>query len=251
MSACRCCSLALCLMPLLLLVAGCGPVEPIQPARSEAILDAMYDKHRETMVDQLRRYGIRDKRVLEAMMSVKRHLYVPQDYREAADAYGNHPCPIGHGQTISQPYIVAYMTERMQLNEGEKVLEIGTGSGYQAAILAEMGVAVYSVEIIPELADHARRALAADGYDGVKVLTGDGYQGWPEHAPFDAIIVTCAPEDVPQALVAQLRDGGRMIVPVGVGSQRLVMLRKHKGRVERIRDLDVRFVPMVRGSERE
>ncbi|MCX7591796.1 MAG: protein-L-isoaspartate(D-aspartate) O-methyltransferase [Kiritimatiellae bacterium] len=210
--------------------------------------DAAWEPLRAAMVQQIRDYGVRDERVLRAMAKVRRHVYIPEAYR-GRDAYGDHPCPIGHDQTISQPYIVAYMTEKMNLKPGEKVLEIGTGSGYQAAILAEMGAKVYTIEIIPELADHARRVLTREGYGQVKVLTGDGYKGWPEHAPFDAIIVTCAPTEVPQALVDQLADGGRMILPLGAGIQRLVILRKKGNKVEQEEDLPVRFVPMVRGKE--
>jgi len=198
------------------------------------------------MVRQLLNYRIRDRRVIAAMKKVRRHLYIPEPQRHQHSAYGDHAWSIGHGQTISQPYVVAYMTERMQVEPGEKVLEIGTGSGYQAAVLAEMGAEVYTIEIIPALADHARRVLASEGYDRVKVLTGDGYKGWPEHAPFDVVIVTCAPEEVPQALVDQLRNGGRMIVPVGVGVQRLVILTKQHGQVRQTDDLRVRFVPMVK-----
>ena len=152
-------------------------------------------------------------------------------------------------QTISQPYIVAYMTEKLALKPGEKVLEIGTGSGYQAAVLAECGADVYTIEIIPELARHARAALDAEGYGHVRVKAGDGYKGWPEEAPFDAVIVTCAPEEVPAALVEQVKEGGRMILPLGTVFQRLVILRKKDGRVHQENDLPVRFVPMVRGRE--
>ena len=201
-----------------------------------------------TMIAQIERYGIRDPRVIQAMAKVQRHRFIPEKYLGVSDSYGDHPCPIGFGQTISQPYIVAYMTERIAPETGDKVLEIGTGSGYQAAILAELGADVYTIEIIPELADHARKALAGEGYAKVHVRTGDGYKGWPEHAPFDAIIVTCAPDDVPPALVEQLRDGGRMIVPVGEGTQRLVILRKKDGKVEKEEDLAVVFVPMVHGK---
>ena len=200
------------------------------------------------MIDQLKAYGIRDAGILEAMKTVPRHEYIPESFRSMCDPYGDHPCPIGYGQTISQPYIVAYMTEKIAPKPGDRILEVGTGSGYQAAILAELGADVYSIEIIPELADHARRVLAQEGFPNVHVLTGDGYKGWPEHAPFDAVIVTCAPEDMPQTLVDQMKDGGRMIVPVGEGFQRLVILRKKDGEVEQIKDLPVRFVPMVHGS---
>ena len=199
------------------------------------------------MVRGLRRYGVHDEHVLAAMGKVRRHIFIPENYRDRRDAYGDYPSPIGHGQTISQPYIVAYMTEKLKVKRGDRILEIGTGSGYQAAILAECGAEVYSIEIVPELAQHARDVLDKEGYKNVHVLTGDGYKGWPEKSPFDAIIATCAPEEVPQALVDQLKDGGRMILPVGdFGYQRLVILRKKSGKISEEDDLPVRFVPMVR-----
>jgi protein-L-isoaspartate(D-aspartate) O-methyltransferase len=204
-----------------------------------------YQVERAAMVQLLQAYGIKDKGVLAAMLNVRRHMYIPSQYRWRCNPYGDHPCPIGYGQTISQPYIVAYMTERMSLKKGEKVLEIGTGSGYQAAILAEMGANVHSIEIVRELAEHARKVLDSHGYKNIKLLRGDGYKGWPKHAPYDAIIVTCAPEKVPQKLVEQLKEGGRMILPVGKWSQRLIILRKKKGKVKKENDLHVRFVPMV------
>ena len=204
-----------------------------------------YQVKRAAMAQLLRAYGVRDKRVLAAMLNVRRHMYIPSQYRWRCNPYGDHPCPIGYGQTISQPYIVAYMTERMNLKKGEKVLEIGTGSGYQAAILAEMGVNVHSIEIVKELAEHARKVLESEGYKKVQLLRGDGYKGWSKHAPYDAIIVTCAPEKVPRKLVEQLKEGGRMILPVGTWRQRLVILRKKKGKVVQEDDLAVRFVPMV------
>lgn len=205
----------------------------------------LYSEARQVMVRGLHFYGITNEAVIAAMSKVRRHMFIPSGYRDLCAPYGDHPCPIGYGQTISQPYIVAYMTERLDPQKGEKVLEIGAGSGYQAAVLAEMGVSVYSVEIIEPLARHASAALAGEGYSQVRLLRGDGFLGWPEHAPYDAIIVTCAPENVPQALTEQLKENGRMIIPVGVDSQFLVMLRKKQGRIIRETDLPVRFVPMV------
>ena len=207
------------------------------------------DAERKAMVEVLRHYKIQDERVIEAMGKVRRHVYIPSAHHGRRDPYGDHPCPIGHGQTISQPFIVAYMTQRIEVKPDMRVLEIGTGSGYQAAILAELEAEVYSIEIIPELAAHAREVLAAEGYADVKVKTGDGYKGWPEHAPFDAIIVTCAPNEIPEALVEQLKDGGRMILPVGSGVQQLVVLEKSGDSFREIPDMYVRFVPMVRGRE--
>ena len=208
--------------------------------------DAGWVPRRQAMVAQLKAYHITDTCVLTAMGKVRRHVFIPVACRDVNHAYADAPCPIGRGQTISQPCIVAYMTEKLVLKPGDKVLEIGTGSGYQAAVLAECGADVYTIEIIPELARHARAALDAEGYQRIHILTGDGYKGWPEHSPFDAIIVTCAPDEVPSALVDQLKEGGRLIAPVGRGSQRLVVLRKQRGQVEQTDDLPVRFVPMVR-----
>jgi protein-L-isoaspartate(D-aspartate) O-methyltransferase len=196
------------------------------------------------MVDeQLRARGIRDARVLDAMTRVPRHAFVPAAGRD--DAYGDHPLPIGHGQTISQPYIVAFMSEALRLEPTHRVLEIGTGSGYQAAVLGELAGDVYTIEIIPELAESARRTLAENGYDNVTVRSGNGYLGWPEHAPYDRIMVTAAPEEVPQALVDQLKVGGLMAIPVGVGVQELRILRRTPGGLETIDTLPVRFVPMT------
>jgi len=158
--------------------------------------------------------GVTDSGVLQAMRSVPRHDFVPEAY--VNQAYEDHPLPIGYGQTISQPYIVAWMTELLDLQPGEKVLEIGTGSGYQAAVLAELeGIDVYTIEIVPELADLAAERLGAPGYSHVTTCQGDGYYGWPEHAPYDAIIVTAAPDHLPQPLVAQLTAGGRLVIPIG------------------------------------
>ncbi|HOW98250.1 MAG TPA: protein-L-isoaspartate(D-aspartate) O-methyltransferase [Kiritimatiellia bacterium] len=229
-------------LALLAVTGGCSGASE-HPPQEEGMTDKAVG-----MVEVLKAYGLRDPDVLRAMGKVRRPEYIPERYRDGSDPWGDHPCSIGHGQTISQPFIVAYMTERMAPWKGEKFLEIGTGSGYQAAVLAELGAEVFTIEIIPELAEHARRALAAEGYARVNVRAGDGYRGWPEHAPFDAILVTCAPEEIPPALVDQLKDGGRMILPVGeAGAQRLVILRKKDGRVTVEDDLPVRFVPMVRG----
>jgi protein-L-isoaspartate(D-aspartate) O-methyltransferase len=211
--------------------------------------DRSWDAEREAMVRQLVAHRITEARVLHAMRQVPRHAFIPWEHRAAVNPYGDHPCPIGYGQTISQPFIVAYMTEKLQVRIGERILEIGSGSGYQAAILAEMGADVYSVEVAVPLAESARQALAAAGYGRIHMRTGDGYNGWPEEAPFDAVIVTCAPAEVPRAIVEQLKDGGRMIVPVGETFQRLVILRKRQGHVTQEEDLAVRFVPMVHGSQ--
>jgi protein-L-isoaspartate(D-aspartate) O-methyltransferase len=194
---------------------------------------------------QIRSRGVKDRRVLAAMERVPRHEFVPADQRP--HAYEDRPLPIGEGQTISQPYIVALMTELLEVEEGDKVLEIGTGSGYQAAILAELTPHVYTIEIIASLAERAQETLRRLGYETVHVKAGDGYLGWPEHAPFDGIIVTCAPEEVPQALIEQLKEGGRIVIPVGPQwtHQTLYVLRKSEGRLRQKEVIPVRFVPMV------
>lgn len=198
----------------------------------------------DAMMRDLVAYGIRDERVLDAMRRVPRHAYIPENMRRGGE-YGDHPVPIGYGQTISQPYIVAYMMEMLGVRDGEKVLEIGTGSGYQAAVLVELGARVFSLEVVPELAEHARAVLEANGCD-VKIRVGDGYEGWPEEAPFDAIIGTCAAGEIPQKLVSQLRENGRLFMPIGESDfQRLVMIRRTKEGMTRFDDLPVRFVPMV------
>jgi len=198
---------------------------------------------RENLVDLLAVEGIRDARVLDALRRVERHRFVPDQVLDRA--YDNRPLPIGSGQTISQPYVVAYMTEILQLNESHRVLEIGTGSGYQAAVLAEVAGEVYSIEILPELGENAAALLTELGYDNIHVRIGDGYQGWPEMAPFDAVIVTAAPDHIPQPLVDQLAVGGRMIIPVGDDYQRLTLILRTSEGVEVIDDLPVRFVPMT------
>ncbi len=197
-----------------------------------------------TMVDeQLRARGIKDPRVLEAMARVPRHLFVPEGQRD--EAYGDFPLPIGHGQTISQPYIVAFMTEALRLEPTHRVLEIGTGSGYQAAVLAELAGQVFTIEIIEELAASARRTLSEAGYTNVTVRTGNGYLGWLEHAPYDRIMVTAAPENVPPALVEQLKIDGLMAIPVGSLTQELRVLRRTSSGLETLVTLPVRFVPMT------
>lgn len=195
------------------------------------------------------RYSIRDERVLRAMSEIPRHLFIPENFRLFADPYGDHPCSIGHGQTISQPYIVAYMTEKLNPQPGEKVLEVGSGSGYQSAVLAALGAKVYTVEAIPDLAEHVRRVFAEQGVANSQVRCADGYTGWPEAAPFDVIIGTCAPDEVPPALVEQLAEGGRMMLPVGEGFQRLVILRRSGGVLTQTDDIPVCFVPMVHPPE--
>jgi len=201
---------------------------------------------RQRMVtEQLKARGISDERVLNAMNKVPREEFVPPDSR--AGSYEDGPLPIGYGQTISQPYIVAFMTEQLRLKPSDRVLEIGTGSGYQAAILAELVSEVYSIEIVEPLAKNAEATLQRLGYENVHVKIGDGYKGWPEAAPFDAIIVTCAPDKVPQPLVDQLKDDGRMVIPVGDRfAQELYLLEKKNGQLKQSATLPVRFVPMER-----
>jgi protein-L-isoaspartate(D-aspartate) O-methyltransferase len=199
---------------------------------------------REQMVrEQLRARDIRDSRVLEAMSTVPRHLFIPEPQR--AQAYEDHPLPIGHGQTISQPYIVAFMTQALDVAPEHKVLEIGTGSGYQAAVLARLVRDVYTIEIVEPLATRSRATLKELGFHNVHVRTGNGYLGWPEEAPFDRIIVTAAPEEVPPALVAQLKIGGRMAIPVGSITQELRILRRTAQGLDTLETLPVRFVPMT------
>ncbi len=198
---------------------------------------------RQQMVDtQIRAREVRSEAVLQAMARVPRHLFVPESLRPYV--YEDRPLPIGRGQTISQPYIVGYMTDVLQLEPAHRVLEIGTGSGYQAAVLAEIAKHVYSIEIVPELAEGARRALTDAGYRNVDVRTGNGYLGWPDRAPFDRIIVTAAPPTIPKALVDQLAVGGIMVVPVGTDYQEIVVISR-SGRDGETRTIAVRFVPMV------
>jgi protein-L-isoaspartate(D-aspartate) O-methyltransferase len=206
-----------------------------------------YAKSRADMVKyQIRQRDVRDEAVLKAMSTVPRHEFVPVDYQ--AQAYNDHPLPIGYGQTISQPFIVALMSELIDLQPGDRVLEIGTGSGYQAAILAQLTDEVYTIEIIPELAERAQNDFDRLGYDQITAKQGDGYWGWEEYAPFEAIIVTAAPDHVPQPLVKQLADGGKMVIPIGPpgGYQSLWLLERKGDEVLRYNWGGVRFVPLTR-----
>jgi protein-L-isoaspartate(D-aspartate) O-methyltransferase len=202
------------------------------------------DSLRSDMVEtQIQARGIEDTRVLRAMRTVERHRFVPEPFR--ALSYRDGPLPIGEDQTISQPFIVALMTELLDLEKGDKVLEVGTGSGYQAAVLAELTDEVYSIEIVDVLAMRAESTLLSLGYETVRVRIGDGYQGWPEHAPFDGIIVTCAPPYIPQPLIDQLAEGGRMVIPVGVHIQELELIERVEGEILERSVIPVRFVPMT------
>jgi protein-L-isoaspartate(D-aspartate) O-methyltransferase len=220
-------------------------VEDVIPTY-DAIFSDEYASVREEMVaTQIEARGVSIPTVLNAMRTVPRHEFVLEQYIDRA--YSDHPLPINHGQTISQPYIVALMSELLEIEVGEKVLEIGTGSGYQAAVLGEMGADVYTVEIIPELAQEARHRLDKLGYTQINSLTADGYFGWKEHAPFDAIIVTAAPDHLPQPLANQLAEGGRLVIPIGpVGDfQTLWLFEKTDGELQATNMGDVRFVPLT------
>jgi protein-L-isoaspartate(D-aspartate) O-methyltransferase len=220
---------------LVVLTAMCAPEAGQQPDRA--------DERRRMVEQQLRARDIKDARVLAAMERVPRHRFVPESVR--AEAYNDHPVPIGHGQTISQPYIVGFMSEALEIAPEDRVLEIGTGSGYQAAILGELAREVYTMEIIEPLAASARATLDSLGYRNIHVRAGNGYDGWPEHAPYDRIIVTAAPPEVPSALVEQLKPGGLMAVPVGTVIQELKILRRTESGVETLKTLPVQFVPMT------
>ena len=208
---------------------------------------SVYSEKKDRMIkEQIMARGVRDPLVISAMRKVDRHLFVPALLRWRA--YEDGPLPIGHGQTISQPYIVAFMTEALDLNSDDVVLEIGTGSGYQAAILAEIAKQVYTIEILKPLADQSRERLKELGYANIKVKHGDGYLGWPEHAPFDKIIVTAAPDEIPMELVRQLKVGGKMVIPVGSLFQELYLITKTEDGFTKKAILPVRFVPMVKGE---
>lgn len=223
--------------------AGCVGAQERERSASDP-----YERERLAMVRLIEGYGVADAATLAAMRSVPRHEFVPEGYRRRA--YGDHPLPIGYGQTISQPYIVAYMTETLKPEPGMKVLEVGTGSGYQAAVLAEIGCEVYTVEIFSALATSARQRLERLDFANVTVRHADGHYGWSEVAPFDAIIVTAAAGYIPPALVEQLKPGGRMVIPVGsvYGIQNLILVEKDAaGDVRTYNLLPVRFVPMLKG----
>lgn len=224
------------------LAPSCADAAAPKPA-AQIDDEATMSKRSKMVVEQIEARGVVDPRVLAAMRDVPRHAFVPDTLD--ADAYRDHPLPIGKGQTISQPYIVAAMSELARLQPGDKALEIGTGSGYGAAILSRLVERVYSIEIIPELAESAKKALASLGYDNVEVIVGDGYRGLPEQAPFDAILVTAAPGHVPQPLLDQLAEGGRLVIPVGSGFQELRVYEKKNGEVEGHTVFPVRFVPMT------
>jgi protein-L-isoaspartate(D-aspartate) O-methyltransferase len=227
-----------------LLVAGYAHGLGSGRLAAQALHDSLLTARHRMVQDQIKARGIKDQGVLSAMLKVQRERFVPSDV--AAQAYADRPLPIGHGQTISQPFIVAYMTEALQVTNNKKVLEIGTGSGYQAAVLGELAREVYTIEIVPELADRARNTLAALGYRNVRVRTGDGYLGWPEQAPFDAIMVTAAPDHVPQPLADHLEVNGRMVIPVGVAFQDMVLVSRTPTGIVQQRTIPVRFVPLVR-----
>jgi len=226
-----------------LLGMGCGPAAPADSPDARG--DADFRALRERMVrEQIEARGIDNARVLAALRATPRHRFVPPAF--AARAYADGALPIGLGQTISQPYIVAAMTELLSPEPGDRVLEVGTGSGYQAAVLAQLVAQVHSVEIIPELAARARQTLSALGIDNVQVITGDGWRGLPQHAPFDGILVTAAPEETPPALLEQLAPGARMVIPVGGAHQELFVFERGPEGIARRSVFPVRFVPLVR-----
>ncbi len=244
---------ALVLFTIMLSACGRGAPAAVEsnPAATAARIPATqaedpYAEARQRLLREITTMGIRDERALDAIARVPRHEFVPAEYRD--QAYGNHPLPIGYGQTISQPYIVALMTQELQVQPGDRVLEVGTGSGYQSAVLAELGVQVYSIEIIGPLAESARARLERLGYS-VQVRHADGYYGWPEEAPFDGIIVTAAPDHVPPPLLEQLKVGGVLVIPVGPvgGYQELWRItRKGAEDYESVSLGGVRFVPLLR-----
>jgi protein-L-isoaspartate(D-aspartate) O-methyltransferase len=227
-----------CLLGAIVILMACGVAHT--PERPE---QDMAELRKRMVADQMRARDIRDPRVLAAMERVPRHRFVPPESQ--ASAYDDHPLAIGHGQTISQPYIVAFMSQALDVGPTDKVLEIGTGSGYQAAVLGELAGEVYTIEIVEPLAHSAKKTLDELGYRNVHVRAGNGYAGWPEHAPFDRIMVTAAPDEVPPALVEQLKPGGLMAIPVGTVIQELRIMRKTDKGMDILQTLPVRFVPMT------
>jgi protein-L-isoaspartate(D-aspartate) O-methyltransferase len=232
--------------------SGCAfPKNSQQVSLSETQLsrtaNAFSEQRQQMLSQQIKARGIKNKAVIEAISKVPRHLFVAPSLVNWA--YADSPLPIDYGQTISQPYIVAYMTEMAEIGPKDKVLEIGTGSGYQAAVLSELAQEVYSIEIIPELGQKAAQTLKKLGYNHVHIRIGDGYEGWPEHAPYDSILVTAAPEQIPPALVDQLALNGKMVIPVGKYFQEIVILTKTIDGLEEERTIPVRFVPMTTNSE--
>ena len=227
-----------------------GSDSPYSAVRRARAADDYADLRESMVREQILARGVSDRNVLAALRGVPRHRFVPPSL--ARQAYNDHPLPIGNRQTISQPYIVAFMSELLDLQKGHKVLEIGTGCGYQAAVLSVLAGEVYSIEIVEELGAQARERLLSLGYDNVEVRIGNGYAGWPEQAPFDRIILTAAPDELPRTLVDQLKPGGRLVAPVGpvYGNQELVVVTKDaEGKVRREPVLPVRFVPMVQAPE--
>jgi len=211
-----------------------------EPDRFKAERDRM-------VAEQIERRGVRDAQVLAAMRKVPRHFFISGELLDLA--YDDEPISIGYAQTISQPFIVAYMTELLHLRKGDRVLEIGTGSGYQTAVLAELVSEVFTVELVKPLAGIAEKRLQELGYTNIRFRVGDGGRGWPDAAPFDRVIVTAAPAEIPHALVDQLKEGGRLVIPVGLGDQELIEGEKHHGILEETRKIAVRFVPLVRPEE--
>lgn len=227
----------------LIALAGLAGISCGGAAGADVDAEALAKMRRAMVSGQIERRGVTDPDVLNAMLKVERHRFVPETLR--THAYNDNPLPIGESQTISQPYIVALMTELLKPEERHKVLEVGTGSGYQAAVLAEIVKEVYTIEIVEPLGERAKALLDSLGYENIHVRIGDGYRGWPGEAPFDGIIVTAAPPEVPQPLIDQLKDGGRMVIPVGERYQELLLITKENGEVKRETVTPVRFVPMT------
>jgi protein-L-isoaspartate(D-aspartate) O-methyltransferase len=240
------CTLALLVVTLCLMINTCK-AEPKSDLMPEEKQDIFYKDRLNMVTNQIERRGVTDKLVLEAMRSVPRHKFVSES--QQLRAYEDNPLSIGHQQTISQPYIVALMTGLLKLKGGERVLEIGTGSGYQAAVLAKICDSVYTIEIICALAERAERVLNELHYDNIKVICGDGYRGYKEAAPFDCVIVTAAPESVPGPLLDQLKVGGRLVIPVGKHYQYLKVFEKTESGIKEHTDIPVRFVPMTGEAE--